>query len=182
MVRFVAGPDRNVVPDLERKLPGRGAWITARRALVIQAVKRGILARGIAKDVMVRSDLADRLDFLMERWVLDALGRACKAGLAIPEFNRIINALSEGSGRWHASAVLCAREADGAATAQIVSALRECKGEGVEIVNYFTRTQLDLAFRRLNVVHAALIAGRASETFLARWRIFKSFRADEPDL
>src|ERR1700733_1149826 len=72
MVRFVAGPDRNVVPDLERKLPGRGAWITARRALVIQAVKRGILARGLADDVIVRSDLADRLDFLMERWVLDA--------------------------------------------------------------------------------------------------------------
>ena len=31
MIRFVVGPDRAVVPDLKRKLPGRGVWVTARR-------------------------------------------------------------------------------------------------------------------------------------------------------
>ena len=49
-----------------------------------------------------------------------------------------------------------------------------------EIVDVFTSAQLDLALGRLNVVHAALLAGRASETFLARWRILERFRADEP--
>ena len=28
MIRFVVGPD-GVVPDLKRKLPGRGVWVTA---------------------------------------------------------------------------------------------------------------------------------------------------------
>jgi uncharacterized protein len=50
----------------------------------------------------------------------------------------------------------------------------------VEIVSSFTTEQLDLALGRLNVVHAALLAGRAGETFLARWRILECFRAVEP--
>ncbi|MEP4104459.1 MAG: DUF448 domain-containing protein, partial [Nitratireductor sp.] len=26
LIRFVAGPDMSVVPDLKRNLPGRGCW------------------------------------------------------------------------------------------------------------------------------------------------------------
>ena len=29
LIRFVAGPDGQVVPDLARKLPGRGIWVAA---------------------------------------------------------------------------------------------------------------------------------------------------------
>src|SRR5262249_30051398 len=31
MIRFVLGPDGAAVPDLKRRLPGRGIWITATR-------------------------------------------------------------------------------------------------------------------------------------------------------
>jgi hypothetical protein len=55
----------------------------------------------------------------------------------------------------------------------------EGKAEG-KIVEAFTSAQLDLALGRLNVVHAALLAGRASEAFLVRWRFLENFRAEEP--
>ena len=32
MIRFVVGPGDETVPDIKRKLPGRGIWITATRA------------------------------------------------------------------------------------------------------------------------------------------------------
>jgi hypothetical protein len=38
---------------------------------------------------------------------------------------------------------------------------------------------LDLALGRANVVHAALLAGRAGETFLTRWRELERFRSAE---
>src|ERR1700674_102326 len=47
MIRFVAGPDGAVVPDLKRKLPGRGVWVTARRDIVAQAVRRGAFGRAL---------------------------------------------------------------------------------------------------------------------------------------
>jgi len=31
LIRFVAGPDGVVTPDLARKLPGRGLWVAADR-------------------------------------------------------------------------------------------------------------------------------------------------------
>ena len=41
LIRFVAGPDGSVFPDLGRKLPGRGLWVAADRASVEQAAKKG---------------------------------------------------------------------------------------------------------------------------------------------
>jgi hypothetical protein len=38
---------------------------------------------------------------------------------------------------------------------------------------------LDLALGRPNVIHAALLAGRASETFMARLRRLERFRTAE---
>ena len=38
MIRFVVGPDGEAVPDLKRKLPGRGVWVTATAGC---AVRRG---------------------------------------------------------------------------------------------------------------------------------------------
>jgi len=40
LIRFVAGPDGAVVPDLARKLPGRGLWVAADRASVATAAKK----------------------------------------------------------------------------------------------------------------------------------------------
>src|SRR6266849_10162615 len=67
LMRFVAGPDGAVVPDLKRRLPGRGVWITARRHLVEEAVRRRIFGRGFKVDVRISAELADELDGLLER-------------------------------------------------------------------------------------------------------------------
>ncbi len=40
LVRFVADPDGQVVPDVAAKLPGRGLWVEATRAAVNIAVAR----------------------------------------------------------------------------------------------------------------------------------------------
>ena len=52
LIRFVVGPD-GVVPDLKRKLPGRGLWITAERAALKDAVTRNVFARGFKREVRV---------------------------------------------------------------------------------------------------------------------------------
>ena len=45
MIRFVVGPEGDVVPDLARRLPGRGMWVRAERAAVEQAVAKKAFAR-----------------------------------------------------------------------------------------------------------------------------------------
>src|ERR1700760_1993377 len=86
MVRFVAGPDGTVVPDVKRKLPGRGVWVTATRAAVAEDVKRGALQRGLKASVKVAADLPDLVDRLIERAALDAMAMAYKAGRIVAGF------------------------------------------------------------------------------------------------
>jgi predicted RNA-binding protein YlxR (DUF448 family) len=178
LIRFVAGPD-GVVPDLKRRLPGRGVWVTARRDQVEAAVKRRAFQKSLRADVKVPSALAEMVDGLLEHAVLDALAIAHKASLVVTGFTRVETAIAERV----VVALLQARDAGADGSRKLAAALLR-RGEAappVEIVPSFTIDQLDLALGRLNVVHAALLAGRAGETFLARWHILECFRAVEPD-
>jgi len=179
LIRFVVGPDGAVVPDVKRRLPGRGVWITARRHLVEDAVRRRIFGRGFRADVRVSMDLGDELDRLLEQSALNALSIAHKAGAVVLGFTKVEIALAAAP---PVVALVRARDAGEESGRRLVAALKrreECAAEA-KIVEAFTSAQLDLAFGRLNVVHAALLAGRASETFLARWRFLEYFRADNP--
>jgi hypothetical protein len=60
---------------------------------------------------------------------------------------------------------------------KLKSALRKrADADGIAIVAVLTSAQLDLALGRSNVVHAALLAGSASDTFLARFARLERFR------
>jgi len=59
LIRFVVAPDGAAVPDLKRKLPGRGLWVTATHGAVADAAKRGLFSRGFKKNVKAAPSLAD---------------------------------------------------------------------------------------------------------------------------
>jgi predicted RNA-binding protein YlxR (DUF448 family) len=175
MIRFVTGPD-GVVPDLKRKLPGRGLWITADRATLSDAVKRKVFERGFKRDARVEPGLVDLTEQLLVRGALDALAIAGKAGLAVTGFSKVENALAHGA----VSAVLHASEARPDGVGKLQGALRQRpNAERIAIVTKFTSAQLDLALGRPNVVHAALLPGSASDTFLARFSRLERFRAGD---
>src|SRR6202043_644326 len=62
MIRFVIGPDGAAVPDLKRKLPGRGVWVTATQDALSEAVKRKALARGFKRQLRLPADLVVRTE------------------------------------------------------------------------------------------------------------------------
>jgi predicted RNA-binding protein YlxR (DUF448 family) len=99
MIRFVVGPDRAVVADLKRKLPGRGVWVTASRECLAAAAKRGVFARAFGADVTVAADLPDQVQGLLERAFLDGLAIARKAGEVVSGHAKVEAAAEEGSRR-----------------------------------------------------------------------------------
>src|SRR5690606_33411462 len=80
LLRFVVGPDMSVVPDLKRKLPGRGCWVTAERGYVDQAARKNLFARAFKARVSVPDDLGGMVDRLLAQTALGSLGLARKAG------------------------------------------------------------------------------------------------------
>ena len=176
MLRFVAGPDGTVVPDIKRKLPGRGVWVTATCEAVAEAVKRGALQRGLKANVKVPADLPDRVDRLLERAALDALAMTHKAGRIVAGFQRVEGAITAGD----LAALIHAAEAapDGVRKLAARSGgVEEQSGTSeIPVISAFTSSQLDLALGRPHVIHAALLSGREGETFLARWRTLERYR------
>jgi uncharacterized protein len=182
MIRFVAGPDDGIVPDIKRKLPGRGIWITATRDALDDAIKRNVFARAFKRNVRAAPDLTAVTERLMERAALDALSIAGKAGQVVGGFAKVEAAI----GGDNMLALIHASDAASDGKRKLDTAWqRKNDGKSREIatITTFSGAQLDLALSRPNVVHAALLAGPVSETFLARVRRLERFRTGKsPDL
>ncbi len=179
LIRFVVGPDATVLPDLKGKLPGRGAWVTATRAALTQAVKKNAFARAFRREVRPGADLVTMTEALLLRAALDALAIARKAGRIAIGSAKVEAALQED----HIRGLLRASDAAADGARKIDAALRRRPGgesDPPPIVTAFTGAQLDLALGRANVVHAALLAGPESATFLARVERLERFRTGSP--
>lgn len=160
LLRFVAGPDGVVVPDLARKLPGRGLWVEAQRGQVEQAVRKNVFARAAKAQVKAPADLADLVEKLLRRRLLDALGLAKRSGELISGFDRVAEALTKGKAAWMIEA------ADGASDGRRkLLAVARRSAQPPRLIGCFSADELGLALGLDNVIHLAFLAGRASD----RW-------------
>lgn len=178
MIRFVEAPGGEIVPDLRRRLPGRGVWVSARRAAVVKAIKGKAFGRGLRRDVRVATDFIDRLDCLLERSAIDALAIAGKAGRVVCGMAKVESALESRT----VAAVLHASDAGSDGVRKLVAAAKRLLGseaDNVPVIDILASAQLDLALGRANVVHAALLTGRDSNAVLARCATLERFRNDD---
>jgi uncharacterized protein len=174
LIRFVAAPDGAVVADLRRRLPGRGVWVTADADHVRTAERKRLLQRGLGETARVEAGLADRVARALRQAALAALSLARKAGSAVSGFAKVESALAKGS----AVALIHAKEASDDGVAKLAAAaLRRSRGEDEKLpaIRLFTGEELDLAFGRSNVIHAALLAGPASANVLKCVRALADF-------
>jgi uncharacterized protein len=180
LIRFVVAPDGSVVPDLKRRLPGRGAWVTATRAAIDEAVRRNAFTRSFKTKMRIAPDLAARVEELLTSSCLDALSMVHKAGRVAIGFAKAESALTDKP----VAAVIHAADAAPDGVRKLAAAVRhrsEAQAGEIATISAFTSAQLDLALGRSNVVHAALLAGPASDGFITRCQSLERFRAVDPD-
>ncbi len=175
LIRFVADPSDTVVPDVTRKLPGRGVWVTCERPVVEAALKSGAFAKSLKRRVNVPADLPQRIDDLFLSRVLNAMSLANKAGLVSTGAEKVDKLLDSGK------AVALVHGTDGTSEGRRklsakFTAIQRDKGRSAPIVDWLTIEQLSLAMGRSNVVHAGLIQGGATERLLSEAERLKRYR------
>jgi predicted RNA-binding protein YlxR (DUF448 family) len=158
----VVGPDDAVVPDLARKLPGRGIWVEANRLAVEAAVRKGAFPRAAKARVIAPADLADQIDGLLARRVLAGLGLARRAGDLISGFETCVAAIRTGKAAWIVEASDGAEDGRG-------KLLYAAKGQAQppRLCGAFNSAELGLALGLGNVIHLVFLAGRGAE----RWTV-----------
>ena len=150
LVRFVAGPDDVVVPDLAERLPGRGMWVSADGATLGLAASKGHFARAARRAVRAPADLAAQVEALLSARLVELIALARKAGQAVAGLEKTKAALASGEAR------LLLQAADGSLRER--AQLRPPEGENT-LVSCLFADELGVAFARDRVIHAAVLAG-----------------------
>jgi predicted RNA-binding protein YlxR (DUF448 family) len=182
LIRFVVSPQGEVIPDLKRKLPGRGLWVSASHRTVAEAVRRHQFGKGFKRDVRVAPSLAADTEALLARSVIEALAIAAKAGQVVSGFGKVEDALR---GR-QAQALIHASDGAMDGIRKLDAIVRQNAGINDEspdfpVITALTSEQLDLALGRSNVVHAALLVSPAGKTFLSRSQTLVRYRMADDD-
>jgi len=178
LIRFVVAPSGEVIADLKRKLPGRGLWVSASRHAVAEAVRRHHFERGFKRDVRAAPTLPGDTEALLERFAVEALAMAAKAGQVVFGFAKVADTLEQ-QGTIKALIHASDGAADGIRKLDAMvgqNGRNRDKTADIPVVNALTSEQLDLALGRSNVIHAALLAGPASNTFLSRSHMLVRYR------
>jgi uncharacterized protein len=169
MIRFVVGPEGNAVPDLARRLPGRGMWVRAKRTVLAQAIERRLFSKAARAPVTAAPDLADRVERLLLERALEDLGRARRAGRAVAGFVRVEQMI----GRKMAGLLIVASEADG-------DGLSKLQNTGLPLERLGDAAGLGGVFGREQTVYVAVAHDNKSGQFIqriaggaARWRHFR---------
>ncbi len=173
LVRFVADPDGNVVPDIAATLPGRGLWVKADCDALKVAVEKNLFSKVAKAKVRASADLVARTKKLLADRMTADLGLARRAGQLVFGFDNVANALQS---KTPPSVLVEAR--DGAADGKRkLLALAHSRNHAVVVVECLDSAEISLALGRENVIHAALKSGRLSERLVVDAGRLKGFRA-----
>ncbi len=157
MVRFVLGPDRELVPDLEGRLPGRGMWLSARADVLERAVRRGAFSRAARGAVHVPLDLRVRIEDGLRRRIRDLVGIARRSGQAVSGWDSVREWLRAGK------VGLLVEASDGSPAERD----RLVGGRPLPLVAPLPAEVLGGVFGRDRAVHVAVAPGRLAETIAA---------------
>lgn len=167
LIRFVRSPDGVAVPDLARKLPGRGVWVSLDRKILAEAIKKKLFSKAFAAETTLPPDVADMVSGLLRKHVLSLLSLSKKAGEAVAGFMKVEEILGRGRARLLFHAVEAAPDG--------CRKLDKYAQPGVDKIVLFHSSELDLAFGRSNVVHAAVAKGALAEKLSAGVRRIETF-------
>ena len=181
------GPDGicQVLPDVQARASGRGAWIGVSRAELELALAKGQLKGALARAfkgaaLSIPADLGDRIETALRRTLTDRLGLELRAGYVLMGSDRIAEQARGGKVAWLGHAA-DASEDGSRKLDQAWRVGREAEGSGMQGVRLpLDRAALSVALGRDNVVHLALSDSAAAARVEAPLQRLLHFLGEPP--
>ncbi|WP_425046875.1 RNA-binding protein [Primorskyibacter sp. S87] len=149
LIRFVAGPAGQVVPDVMGKLPGRGVYVAADRVALNKAVEKKLFSRGLKMQTTVPDGLADEVERQLVARVIELVSLARKSGDAVAGYEKVKSWLD----REEAEILIQASDGSGRGKSKLSTP------HFGSYIGWLTADELGMAFGRETVIHAALASG-----------------------
>lgn len=171
LIRFVAGPDGQIVPDLANKLPGRGIYVASDRSALEKAVKKNLFSRAAKQPVKVPDDLVAMLEPMLARRVIDLISLARKSGGAVAGYEKVKDWLQK------EEADVLIQSSDGSTRGKSKLSTPHYGS----YIGWLTSDELGMAFGRETVIHAALGAGGLTKRVVEDAQRLKGLRIGTTD-
>ena len=143
------------------------------RKVLGDAIKRQAFARGFEDDCKVPDELPDMVGYLLRKQAVNQLSLARKAGMVVQGFMKVDEALRKTSVKVLLHSM--GAGADG------VSKLDRLAGAKTVISDSFRGDEMDLAFGRPNVIHAAVASSGLADRLVVYLQRMVSFEDLGPD-
>lgn len=169
LIRFVAGPDGQVVADVMGKLPGRGVYVTANRATLDKAVAKKAFARGLKMPVKVPDGLVADIESQLARRVIDLISLARKSGAAVAGYEKVKTWLDKEEAR------VLIQASDGSERGKTKLSTPHFG----HYIGWMTADELGAAFGRQTVIHAALASGGLGKRVVEEAQRLRGLRKDD---
>ena len=201
LIRFVIGPENQLIADMKEKLPGRGLWITANQSILKCALKKQVFARAFGQKVEIVSDYTDFVGDLLAKVAIGRLKMANKAGEAIYGYTKLMAAVEKGTiiALFHASDAenpsqgklgnkfasqfgnkfaegqhLQSRHPNSANASNQDNTMADL--DKSEPITCYTGEELSLAFGAANVIHAGLLQGGAAQAAITATQKYVAYK------
>src|SRR3569833_4098645 len=173
LVRFVADPDGQVVPDVAAKLPGRGIWVEATKAAIAKAVEKKLFSRAAKAQVTATADLAERVEKALVNRMTGDLGLARRSGQLLLGCDNVLRGLESPK---PPKALIEAFDGSRDGKRKLYAAAHRMELNCV-VIEPLTSAELGLAVGRENVIHAAVQPGGLADRLTLDAERLSGFRA-----
>ncbi len=169
LIRFVVGPDAQIVPDIAGKLPGRGIYVSASRSALETAVAKKQFARGAKQAVTVPDDLVNEVERQLARRVVDLIALSRKSGKAVAGYEKVKGWLQ----MEEAQVLIQAVDGSGRGKSKLSTP------HFGTYIGWLTSDELGLAFGRQTVIHGALASGGLTQRVVEEANRLRGVRENE---
>lgn len=154
LLRFVVTPELLVVPDLSKKLPGKGIYVTNSRQALETAVQKNLFAKASKLKAKTDKTMVETVERVLQKRALDAVSLAKKAGILVLGLEKVLEVLKKGK----VAFIVEAKDAGDDGKNRIALAAKD-----LEVFRLFSVEELDKALNKVNTVHAALVKSEMAQ-------------------
>jgi hypothetical protein len=166
MLRFVRTFDNRIVPDFNKKIAGRGLYVSVSRQALQKVLEKNLFAKALHTNLRLADDLLETVEGLLYHKGLEALNLARKAGALVSGFEKVKEKVLKQKVAFLVEAVDAGQDG----TEKI-----EALADHLPVIRVYTTNDLDQALNKTNAVHIAVLKSDIAAMVyehLTRYRMF----------
>ena len=166
LLRFVKTEDSRLVPDFNKKLPGRGLYVTNSGKMLRMALDKNLFIKSIHCHLKIEENFFEMVENLLYKKGLEVINLARKAGAAVAGFEKVKDNILKDK----VAFVIEAADAgqDGSDKMRALS-------KNLEIIKIYTTEELDNALDKVNTVYIAVLKSNISGMVYTHLKRYQDF-------